>query len=105
MALADKSGDWYGCVFADEALTVDDHLDVAAYVQAASKSRIYGVTDTDTPGARRHLCERRREQGQDAGLHAYNRRLQPKSLRDRLRARPGVYRQLQRQPLDDHPEI
>lgn len=60
MALADKSGDWYGCVFADEALTVDDHLDVAAYVQAASKSRIYGVTDTDTPGARRHLCERRR---------------------------------------------
>ena len=48
MALADKSGDWYGCVFADEALTVDDHLDVAAYVQAASKSRIYGVTDTDT---------------------------------------------------------
>lgn len=39
MALADKSGDWYGCVFADEALTVDDHLDVAAYVQAASKRR------------------------------------------------------------------
>ena len=56
-------------------------------------------------GARRHLCERRREQGQDARLHAHHRRLQPKSLRDRLRDRPGVYRQLQRQPLDDHPEI
>lgn len=48
VALADKSGDWYGCVVADEELSVDDHLEIASYIQAASKSRIYGVTDTDT---------------------------------------------------------
>ena len=47
-ALADKSGDWYGCVFADEGLAVEDHLDVAAFVEASAKARIYGVTVTDS---------------------------------------------------------
>lgn len=46
-ALADLSGDWYGCVFADASLTVADHLAVAGFVEAASKSRVYGVTVTD----------------------------------------------------------
>lgn len=44
--LADR-GDWYGCVFT-EPLTQEQHLDVAAYIEAASKSRIYGITTTDT---------------------------------------------------------
>ena len=47
-ALADKSGDWYGCVFADEGLAVEDHLDVAAFVEASAKARVYGVTVTDS---------------------------------------------------------
>ncbi len=45
--LADR-GDWYGLAVADDSLTVDDHLVVAQYVQAASKSRIYAATITDT---------------------------------------------------------
>lgn len=40
-------GDWYGCVFT-EPLTVEQHLDVAGYIEASAKSRIYGITDTDT---------------------------------------------------------
>jgi hypothetical protein len=48
VALADKSGDWYGLVFADPDISVAEHLDVAAFIEAASKSRIYGVTSTDT---------------------------------------------------------
>ena len=53
VALADKSGDWYGLVFADHPgtnapITVAQHLDVAAFIEAAAKSRIYGVTGTDT---------------------------------------------------------
>lgn len=40
-------GDWYGCVFT-EPLTVEQHLDVAGYIEASAKSRIYGVTATDT---------------------------------------------------------
>lgn len=40
-------GDWYGCVFT-EPLTVEQHLDVAGYIEAAPKSRIYGITDTDS---------------------------------------------------------
>lgn len=46
-ALADLSGEWYGCVFADADLDVEDHLAVAAFIEAASKSRVYGVTVTD----------------------------------------------------------
>lgn len=45
--LADR-GDWYGLAIADSSLTVDDHLIVAQYTQAASKSRIYAATITDT---------------------------------------------------------
>lgn len=45
--LADR-GDWYGLAIADSSLTVDDHLIVAQYIQAASKSRIYAATITDT---------------------------------------------------------
>lgn len=45
--LADR-GDWYGLAIADNSLTVDDHLIVAQYIQAASKSRIYAATITDT---------------------------------------------------------
>ncbi len=45
--LADR-GDWYGLAVADDGLGVDDHLVVAQYIQAASKSRIYAATITDT---------------------------------------------------------
>lgn len=45
--LADR-GDWYGLTIADTSLTVDDHLIVGQYIQAASKSRIYAATVTDT---------------------------------------------------------
>ena len=45
--LADR-GDWYGLTIADDSLGVDDHLIVARYIQAASKSRIYAATITDT---------------------------------------------------------
>lgn len=48
VTLADKSGEWYGLAFAAPDITVDDHLAVAAFVNASAKSRIYGVTDTDT---------------------------------------------------------
>lgn len=46
--LADKSGEWYGLVFTDPDLSVADHLAVAVFVNASAKSRICGVTDTDT---------------------------------------------------------
>ena len=45
--LADR-GDWYGLTIADAGLTVDDHLIVGQYLQAASKNRIYAATITDT---------------------------------------------------------
>jgi len=48
MLMADRSGDWYGLMFADPAVTDEQHLAVAAYIEAASKSRIYGITITDT---------------------------------------------------------
>lgn len=47
-ALADKSGDWYGLVFADASLTVQDHIEVSGLIEASAKSRIYGVTTTDS---------------------------------------------------------
>ena len=46
-ALADLSGDWYGCSFADTGLSVADHVAVSAFIEASSKSRVYGVTVTD----------------------------------------------------------
>lgn len=47
VALADR-GDWYGLAIADDSLTVDEHIEVAQYIQASSKSRIYAATVTDT---------------------------------------------------------
>ena len=45
--LADRSGDWYGLVFAD-TLSDDEHLAVGGFIEASAKSRIYGVTITDS---------------------------------------------------------
>ena len=45
---AQKDGDWYGCMFADSAFTDQNHLDVAAYIESASPSRIYGLTTAAT---------------------------------------------------------
>ena len=46
--LGDLSSNWYGLVFATTSTVSDDqHLAVAAYIEAASISRIYGVTITD----------------------------------------------------------
>jgi hypothetical protein len=47
-ALADRSGEWYGLVFADTGITVDQHLAVASYINASDRSRIYGATIIDT---------------------------------------------------------
>jgi hypothetical protein len=44
-ALADLSADWYGLTFA-EPLFVGDHLDVADFIEATSKSRVYFATET-----------------------------------------------------------
>ncbi|WP_288074673.1 DUF3383 domain-containing protein [Pseudomonas sp.] len=43
-ALADQSNDWYGLRVADTSPTIDELLGVAAYIEAASPSRIFGVT-------------------------------------------------------------
>lgn len=46
---ADMSGAWYGLSFAASTMPDDDALvDVAAFIEAASISRIFGVTETDT---------------------------------------------------------
>lgn len=48
-ALADLSGEWYGLMFAATSAVTDDQLvDVAAFVEAASKSRVLGCTVTDS---------------------------------------------------------
>lgn len=48
-ALANQSGQWYGLSFAAATMPTDDQLvDVAAYIEGASISRILGVTETDT---------------------------------------------------------
>jgi len=47
-ALADKSSEWYGLLFAAAtAITDDQHVAASAFIEAASKSRVYGVTVTD----------------------------------------------------------
>jgi len=47
-ALADVSGEWYGLMFATTTTVTDDqHLAVAAFVEASKKSRVYGVTIQD----------------------------------------------------------
>lgn len=46
--MADMSGEWYGLMVVDTGLDIDDHLAVAGYIEAAGKSRMYGVTLTDS---------------------------------------------------------
>lgn len=48
-ALADKSADWYGLTFACTTMPNDAAmLEVGAFIEGASSSRIFGVTVTDT---------------------------------------------------------
>ncbi len=47
--LADASSAWYGLMFAaSTSITIAQHTAVAAYIEAASISRVYGVTLTDS---------------------------------------------------------
>lgn len=46
--LADMSNDWYGLTVAAAGVTDDMHMEVAAFIQAATPSRIYGVTTQST---------------------------------------------------------
>lgn len=47
--LADKSTDWYGLTVATSTQPADaDHLAVAAFIEGAGSSRVYGVTITNT---------------------------------------------------------
>lgn len=47
--LANMSGQWYGLSFAASTMPTDDQIvDVAAFVEGASISRLFGVTETDT---------------------------------------------------------
>lgn len=50
VALADRSGDWYGLAWAagDEDIAVDDHVAVSGFIEAATKPRLYAVTTTDS---------------------------------------------------------
>lgn len=48
-ALADASGLWYGLTFAASTMPTGDQYEaVGAFIQGASISRIFGVTETDT---------------------------------------------------------
>lgn len=48
-ALANQSGQWYGLSFAASTMpTADQLIEVAAFIEGASISRIFGVTETDT---------------------------------------------------------
>lgn len=47
--LANMSGMWYGLTFAASTMPTDDQIvDVAAFIEGASISRLFGVTETDT---------------------------------------------------------
>jgi len=49
VALANQSGQWYGLSFAAATMPTDDQLEaVAAFIEGASISRIFGVTEIDT---------------------------------------------------------
>jgi len=41
-------GDWYGLTVADAAVVDNDHIAVATYIEAASPSRIYGITSSSS---------------------------------------------------------
>jgi hypothetical protein len=48
-AMANVSGKWYGMTFAAATMPTNDQLvEVAAFIEAASISRIFGVTETNT---------------------------------------------------------
>jgi hypothetical protein len=47
-ALANASTDWYGCMIADTSVTDSQHQAVAGFIEAASPSRIYGITTQET---------------------------------------------------------
>ena len=48
-ALANQSGQWYGLSFAASTMpSASQIVDVAAFIEGASISRIFGVTETDT---------------------------------------------------------
>ena len=48
-ALADKSGQWYGCAFCAETMpTAGEYEEVAAFIEGATITRIFGITETDT---------------------------------------------------------
>ncbi|MFR1532409.1 MAG: DUF3383 family protein [Bilophila wadsworthia] len=103
-ALADKSGDWYGCVFADEGLAVEDHLDVAAFVEASAKARIYGVTVTDSraldAGYAEDAASKLRSWPASAPSWPTAATPTPSSPR-----RPRLHRELLGQPQHHHPEV
>ncbi len=47
--LADRFGDWYGLMVAAEApVSNEDHINVARFIQGTGRSRVYGVTLTDS---------------------------------------------------------
>lgn len=46
--LADQASGWYGLMFAaTKAISDDEHIDVAGFIEGTTKSRIYGSTITD----------------------------------------------------------
>ena len=48
-ALADFSGAWYGCMFAANTMPQEaDYLAVAEFIEGASITRLFGITETDT---------------------------------------------------------
>ena len=48
-AMANQSGQWYGLSFAAATMPTNDQIvDVAAFIEGASISRIFGVAETDT---------------------------------------------------------
>ena len=47
-ALADFSGAWYGCMFAASTMPQEaDYLAVAEFIEGASITRLFGITETD----------------------------------------------------------
>ncbi|GHV49921.1 hypothetical protein FACS1894216_01170 [Synergistales bacterium] len=48
-ALADASNSWYGATFAAAtAITDDEHIEVAKFIEASERMRMYGITVSDT---------------------------------------------------------
>lgn len=46
--LAEMSSEWYGLAAASSTvITVDQHIDIAGFIEGTSQSRIYGITSSD----------------------------------------------------------